>query len=219
MKNFGSAVIAASLAALLFACNARAGAQSLFNGKDLTGWQGNTNVWRVLDGAIVGGSLAGNPRNEFLATQRTCRDFVLRYESKVVATGSFNSGVQFRSVRISQPPNEMKGYQADIGTDYSGCLYDESRRNRVLARPTADQIKRLEKRGEWNQYAVRCQGQHIQIFLNGEQTVNYTESAAGIPQDGQIALQVHGNLKQECWFRNITIEELPSDGSLKENKP
>ena len=159
------------------------------------------------------GSLDGNPRNEFLATKRTYRDFVLRYESKVVAPGNFNSGVQFRSVRIAKPPNEMKGYQADIGTGYSGCLYDESRRNRVLARPTVDQIKRLEKRGEWNQYEVRCQGPHIQILVNGERTVDYTEAEAGIPQDGQIAVQVHGGMKQECWFRNITIEE------LKENKP
>jgi hypothetical protein len=205
MKNFHIAVIGA----LLFAGHARAGEQSPFNGKDLTGWQGNTNVWRVQDGALVGGSLAGNPRNEFLATERSYRDFVLRYESKVVAPGNFNSGVQFRSVRITQPPNEMKGYQADIGTGYTGCLYDESRRNRVLVRPAADQIKRLEKCGEWNRYEVRCQGPHIQIFLNGERTVDYTEADDGIAPEGQIAVQVHGGMKQECWFRNITIEELP----------
>jgi len=81
------------------------GSTALFNGKDLTGWQGDTNVWRVRDGVIAGGSLAGNPQNEFLATRRNYRDFVLRYESKVVATGKYNSGVQFRSVRITQPPN------------------------------------------------------------------------------------------------------------------
>lgn len=191
----------------LFASQAWADRQPLFNGKDLTGWEGNTNVWRVQDRAITGGSLRGNPRNEFLTTKKTYRDFILRYESKVVATNNFNSGVQFRSVRIPNPPNEMKGYQADIGTGYSGCLYDESRRNLVLARPAADLIKRLEKRGEWNQYEVRCQGPRIQIFLNGERTVDYTESDAGIPQEGLIGLQVHGGLKQECLFRNITIEE------------
>ncbi len=103
---------------------------SLFDGRSLAGWEGDTNVWRVRDGVIVGGSLDGNPRNEFLAAAGTYTNFVLRLEYKLVGTEGFvNSGVQFRSVRVKQPPNEMCGFQADIGAGYSGCLYDESRRN------------------------------------------------------------------------------------------
>jgi hypothetical protein len=182
--------------------------QSLFNGKDLTGWEGATNVWRVQDGVIVGGHLEGNPRNEFLATTRDYRDFVLRFEYKIVAPESYNSGVQFRSERITRPPNEMKGFQADIGPGITGALYDESRRNRFVA---AAKVKDAEKRGEWNRYEVRCEGARIQLFVNGKQTVDYTETDSAIPQTGKIALQVHGNAKQECHFRNITIEEPKSE--------
>src|ERR1043165_5986863 len=106
---------------------------SLFDGKSLAGWEGETNsVWRIRDGVIVGGSLNGNPRNEFLATERHYTNFHLRLEYKLVGTEGFvNGGVQFRSKRIANPPNEMSGFQADIGAGYSGFLYDESRRHKM----------------------------------------------------------------------------------------
>lgn len=180
---------------------------SLFDGQSLAGWDGNTNVWHVRDGAIVGGSMNGNPRNEFLATARSYTNFVLRLEYKLAGTEGFvNGGVQFRSVRVKEPSNEMCGFQADIGAGYSGCLYDESRRNKFLARPTDEQIKRLEKSGDWNRYEVRCAGPRIQITLNGEKTVDYTETDAALPLDGLIALQIHGDCKAEISFRNLTIE-------------
>src|SRR5690606_26203137 len=70
----------------------------LFNGRNLAGWDGDPAVWRVRNGAIVGGSLEGNPRNEFLATTRSFRNFVLRLEYRLVGTEGFvNGGVQFRS--------------------------------------------------------------------------------------------------------------------------
>jgi hypothetical protein len=167
-------------------------------------------VWRVRDGAIVGGSMLGNPQNEFLATKKRFKNFVLRLEYRIVGTEGFvNGGVQVRSVRIAQPPNEMSGYQADIGAGHSGCLYDESRRKKFLARATDEQIKRLEKPGEWNRYEVRANGAQIEISLNGEKTVSYTETDASVVPDGLIALQIHGNCKAEIAFRNLSIEELP----------
>ncbi len=185
-------------------------AVSLFDGQSLAGWEGDTHVWRVRDGLIVGGSMEGNPRNEFLATTRTYANFILRLEYKLVGTEGFiNSGVQFRSVRLAQPPNEMCGFQADIGAGHSGCLYDESRRNRFLARAADEQIKRLEKPGQWNRYQVRCEGPRIQITLNGEQAVDYSEPDATLPRDGLIGLQIHGGCKAEVSFRNLTIETLP----------
>lgn len=180
----------------------------LFDGRSLAGWEGNRDVWRVRDGVIVGGSLDGNPRNEFLATTRSYTNFVLRLEYKLVGTEGFvNGGVQFRSQRVAQPPNEMSGFQADIGAGYSGCLYDESRRNRFLVQPPAEQIQRLEKPGDWNRYEVRCAGPRIQILLNGGTTVDYVEPDAAIPPGGLIALQIHGNCKAEISFRNLTIED------------
>ena len=183
---------------------------ALFDGQTLAGWEGDTNVWRVRDGIIIGGSLQGNARNDFLATTRAWTNFVLHLEYKLVGTEGFvNGGVQFHSLRTPQPPNEMSGYQADIGAGYTGALYDETRRNKVLARPPAEQLKRLEKAGDWNRYQVRCTGGHIELFLNGERTVDYTEPESAIPQEGLIALQIHGGAKSEISFRNIRLEELP----------
>ncbi len=185
------------------------GPVSLFDGRSLAGWEGDTNVWRVRDGVILGGSLNGNPRNEFLATWLRYTNFVLRLEYRLVGSEGFvNSGVQFRSEHVSNPPNEMNGYQADIGAGYSGCLYDESRRNRFLVQAGEATIKRLEKPGDWNRYEVRCEGPHIQLWLNGEKTVDYTEPDASIPQSGLIGLQIHGGNKAEVSFRNIRLQEL-----------
>lgn len=182
---------------------------SLFDGKSLSGWEGDTKVWRVRDGLIVGGSLEGNPRNEFLATVRSYTNFLLRLEYKLVGTEGFvNSGVQFRSVRMTKPANEMNGYQADIGAGYSGCLYDESRRNKFLASANRETIQRLEKANEWNEYEIRAEGRRIQIRLNGELTIDYTEADESLPQWGLIGLQIHGGNKAEVSFRNITIREL-----------
>lgn len=184
-------------------------AVSLFDGRTLESWEGLTNVWRVRDGLIVGGSMDGNPRNEFLATTRSYTNFLLRLEYKLVGTEGFiNSGVQFHSIRVKQPSNEMSGFQADIGAGHSGCLYDESRRNKFLARAPDAQILKLEKPGQWNEYEVRCEGPRLRIKLNGEQTVDYTESDSNIPLSGLIGLQIHGGNKAEVSFRNIFIQEL-----------
>jgi hypothetical protein len=184
---------------------------SLFDGKTLDGWEGDTKVWRVVDGVIVGGSKDGNPRNEFLASTKSYANFVLKLEYKLVGTEGFvNSGVQIRSRRIPKPPNEMKGYQADIGAGYSGCLYDESRRNKFLVKADPELIKKIEKPGDWNSYEICCVGLRVRLTLNGVQTVDYTEEDLTLEQDGIIGLQIHGNCKAEVSFRNITIETLPA---------
>ncbi len=191
----------------------------LFDGKTLNGWDGETTkVWRVQDGVIVGGSLEGNPQNEFLTSKKVYRNFILKLEYKLEGTEGFvNGGVQFRSVRIPQPPNEMSGFQADIGAGYSGCLYDESRRKKMLAQPAKDLIEKAEKPGEWNQYLIRAEEQRIQLFVNGVRTVDYTEREPGIDLKGLIALQIHGKCKAQISFRNITIDALP-DAMVPEEK-
>lgn len=192
---------------------------SLFDGKSFAGWEGDTDkVWRIEDGVIVGGSMEGNPRNEFLATKKSFDHFRLTLEYKLLGTEGFvNGGVQFRSRRIEQPANEMTGYQADIGAGWSGSLYDESRRNTMLATADKERIQSLEKAGEWNAYEILAQGGMVKLFLNGVHTVTYVEADPDIPLDGLIALQIHGNCKAEISFRNIEIEALtapsiPPDG-------
>lgn len=204
---------------LLLVTAAYAEPVSLFDGKTLNGWDGEkTKVWRVQDGVIVGGSLEGNPQNEFLTSKKVYRNFILKLEYKLEGTEGFvNGGVQFRSVRIPTPPNEMSGFQADIGAGYSGCLYDESRRKKMLAQPAKELIEKAEKPGEWNQYMIRAEEQRIQLFVNGVRTVDYTEREPGIDLKGLIALQIHGKCKAQISFRNITIEALP-DAIVPEEK-
>lgn len=192
----------------------------LFDGKTLAGWEGDPKVWRVEDGVIVGGSLEGNPRNEFLTTKRSFYNFRLKLEYKLIGTEGFvNGGVQFRSLRATNPANEMIGYQADIGAGYTGALYDESRRKRVLAKVGTGvgsqgvkdeaELKALEEIGEWNTYEVVAVGPRIMIYLNGRNTVDYTETDPSIDDAyGLIGLQIHGKCKAEIRFRNLTLDPM-----------
>jgi hypothetical protein len=181
----------------------------LFDGKTLDGWEGDEKVWRVADGVIVGGSMQGNKQNEFLASKKSYKDFMLKLEWKLVGTEGFvNSGVQIRSRRIDKPANEMKGYQADIGKGFTGCLYDESRRNKMLIKADPELITKTEKPGEWNHYEIRCEGPRVVLKVNGVQTIDYTEEDKTLEQEGLIGLQIHGGNKAEVSFRNLTIEPL-----------
>lgn len=181
----------------------------LFDGKTLAGWEGSTEkVWRVVDGVIIGGSMEGNPQNEFLATEKDYRDFVLTLEYRINGTEGFvNGGVQFRSQRMEKPANEVIGYQADLGAGYSGCLYDESRRKRMLATADKELIAKAEKPGDWNRYEIRCEGPRVRLAVNGVTTVDYTETDPNIPLTGKIALQIHGGCKAVVEYRNVKITE------------
>ncbi|MGD9644655.1 MAG: DUF1080 domain-containing protein [Pirellulales bacterium] len=179
----------------------------IFDGKSLDGWEGSADWFRVEEGAIVAGSLEKRiPRNEFLCTTKEYGDFELRLKFKLIGRGA-NAGVQLRSRRI---PNhhEMRGYQADMGQGWWGCLYDESRRNRVLASPDKAELAKILKPDDWNDYRIRCQGRRIQLWINGLQTVDYTESDEQLEQRGLIGLQIHGGPPSEAWYKELVLEEL-----------
>jgi len=180
----------------------------LFNGRDFTGWEGDTEKsFRIEDGCIVGGTLSAPiPRNEFLSTKQSFDDFELRLKFKLLGKGA-NAGVQLRSQRIPDH-HEMIGYQADLGDLWWGCLYDESRRNKVLARPDNKGIQAALKRDQWNDYRIRCQGLRIQLWINDYQTVDYSEADESLPQSGLIGLQIHGGPPSEAWYKDLVLEEL-----------
>ena len=180
----------------------------LFDGKSLAGWEGNTDFFRVEDGAIVAGHLSAPiPRNEFLCTKKSYGDFELRLQVKLVGDGA-NAGIQIRSQRIPDH-HEVIGYQADVGDGWWGKLYDESRRRKVLAEPQdAAAYAQAVKLDDWNDYVIRCEGPHIQLWLNGFQTVDYTEPDDKIDRTGIIGVQIHGGPASEAWYRNIQIKEL-----------
>lgn len=214
MKKIALLLVLFFLISLIAGRTAEPGkAVPLADGKTFTGWDGDTtHTWHVREGAFVGGSLdATVPRNEFLATTRSYTNFVLKLKFKLVGTEGFiNGGVQIRSVRTQNPPNEMSGYQVDMGDpEWWGCVYDESRRNKVVAKSDMAQINKVLKRQDWNEYVIRAEGKRIRAWINGVQTVDYTEPEDGIPQFGRIGLQVHGGGKTEAWYKDITLEELP----------
>jgi hypothetical protein len=188
--------------------------QSLFDGRTLKGWEGETKLtWRVEEGAIVGGSLTkAVPRNEFLATDRTYSDFELTVTFKLLGDRKHaNAGIQFRSKRVTNH-HEVYGYQADIGQHYWGALYDESRRNRILAPPKPAALEKQFKHEAWNTYVIRCEGARIRLWLNGNLTVDYTEADTRIERTGIIALQIHGGAKAKVYFKDIAIKELAKSG-------
>ena len=184
---------------------------SLFDGRTFRGWEGDTTgLWRIRDGALVGGSLNKTVlHNDFLCTTRSFTNFVLTLQWKLVGTGFVNAGVQFRSQRLANPAYEMTGYQADLGKGYWGGLYDESRRNKTLSQPDSTLITRILRVNDWNEYKIQCDGSRIRIWLNGQPTVDYVETDPAIPKTGVIGLQIHGGGKAEAFYKDIVLDELP----------
>jgi hypothetical protein len=184
---------------------------SLFDGKTLAGWEGNSSFFRVEQGAIVAGMLDQKiPRNEFLCTEQKYSDFELRLQVKLQGQGN-NAGVQFRSERI-KGDHEVSGYQCDVGVAWNrpvwGGLYDESRRKKMLAEGPADLLPKWVKEGDWNELWIRAVGNKIQLSVNGHQTLEYIEQDAAIARDGIIGLQIHSGPPTEAWYRHIRIQDL-----------
>ena len=126
--RFLHAIVAAtSLAAITpFHAQSDDGFVSLFNGKDLEGWEQHSGKaeYRVEDGAIVGKTVLDTP-NSFLCTKKKYGDFILELEFKVPA--GMNSGIQFRSAYYEEettveingkpkkfPADRVHGYQFEI---------------------------------------------------------------------------------------------------------
>ena len=183
----------------------------LFDGESLLGWEGNAYWFRVEEGAIVAGRLDEKiPHNEFLCTTQNYDNFDLRLEAKLVGDGN-NAGVQFRSKRVADS-TEVSGYQADIGAignrSIWGALYDESRRRVMLVQTDQELAKQIVKPEQWNAIRIVCQGPRIQIFVNDQQTVDYTETDDSIRPYGVIGLQIHSGKPTEAWYRNLRVRQL-----------
>lgn len=183
----------------------------LFDGVTFNGWEGDTiNTWRIADCTIVGGSLTDTvPHNDFLVTAKPYDNFILKLKFKLEGSEGFiNAGIQFHSQRMTDPAYEMIGYQADIGADYWGALYDESRRRKVLQKPDSLTMQSIVNFTDWNDYEIRAKDRNIQLFLNGRKTVDYTEEDLSILQKGFIGLQIHGDGKAKVFYKDIIIETM-----------
>jgi len=195
---------------------------SLFDGKTLKGWEGDPTIWRVdlTNECIVGGSTERTQKqNVFLVTTESYENFELTFEVRMHTGGGFaNSGLQFRSERVPNS-DEMSGYQADIGTEWWGKLYDESRRNKVLAGPKKAFVPILDN--QWNYYRIVASGGRLQAWVNEQPGFDYTELDSAIPRSGRIGLQLHGGGKTQVEFRNLKLKPLASSGPKvpKQAKP
>ncbi len=201
--------------------------KSIFNGKDLTGWDGNPKYWRVEDGAITGQTTKDSqtPHNTFLIWRDgKVDDFELHLKFKIIGG---NSGIQYRSKEF--PDWVIGGYQADFeaGETYSGILYEERFRGILAQRGQktvvhdngkpevvgsvgdSKAIQAAIKKEDWNDYAVIARGNHLVHQINGLTTVDVTdEDKEHRAASGLLALQLHAGYVMKVQFKEIKLKRL-----------
>lgn len=218
---------------LLFAAD-EDGFKSLFNGKDLTGWDGNPELWSVRDGALTGQTTAEKPTkgNTFIFWRDgLVDDFELRLSYRLIGNNPDkwgNSGVQYRSV--DKGNWVASGYQADIetGTNYSGIMYEEGGRGILALRGQqvvvgndgkpkvigslgkSEDIQAAIKSEDWNEYIIIARGFHLIHKINGRTTMELTdEDVAKRMRSGILALQLHAGKPMTVQFKDIRLKRLP----------
>ncbi len=212
--------------------------KGLFNGKDLTGWDGDPRLWSVRDGVIHGETTAENAAkgNTFLICQGgVFKDFELRLSFRCNATN--NSGIQYRSKHITEGRvrNEwvVRGYQHEIRNEetlpsVSGFIYHEGGRGgriclvgqqvvwgadgkKQMGDTLIDQegFKRLFKLDGWNDVVIVAKGNHIQHYMNDRLILDFTDTDPNrVLLEGILAVQLHAGKPMWTEFKDIRIKEL-----------
>ena len=245
MERFicSSAIVAFLLGVLLWLSIASASAAQvnegftpIFDGKDLTGWEGEPGWWSVENGAITGKITAEKPMGHrctylFWRGGRPA-DFELRATYRFQGEEG-NSGINFRSREL--PHWDCQGYQADlelkpgaVWPDYSGLLYeangrrflvehgqkmaiDETGRRTVANFAVVPDYRRIIRPTDWNQYAILARGPEIILKINDAVTSHVIDRQRGkAAAEGLIALQLHGDMLMKVQFKNIRIKYLAS---------
>jgi hypothetical protein len=180
---------------------------NLFDGKTLTGWYGDPNVWRAVNGYISGKAekVSGNTfliyNHPFANFELTCKCMLIK------GRGFTNSGIQYRSKVLDPKKWVVGGYQADMGAGYWGTLYEERGRGGLGKRLPG---VREPKDGEWADYRIIAKGAHLQQYLNGVKSVDFNDTnKEKAARSGIIALQYHApGLGFEVRFKDIRIKVL-----------
>jgi hypothetical protein len=230
MKTLATLAAVSLLAGSAFAADE---GRKLFNGKDLTGWDGNPKLWSVKDGAIQGQTTKENPTpgNTFLIyTNGEVADFELRFSYKIEGG---NSGVQYRS-KVKDPAKwVVGGYQGDFeaGKKYSGILYDEAgvaggrgimaergesvvwdadcKKKVVGSLGASEEIQAKIKANDWNDYVIIARGNQLMHQINGVKTVEVTDNCESKRlTKGVLALQLHAGPPMVVQFKDIRLKEL-----------
>jgi hypothetical protein len=209
--------------------------KSIFNGKDLTGWSGDTTKWTVKDGVIRGETTAENPAkgNTFLIWEGgKPKDFELRLSFRCTADN--NSGIQYRSKHITDESAKNKwvvrGYQHELRNEakfpnVSGFIYDEGgKRQRIclvgekamwgqdgkkVEATLIDEASfaKLFKLNDWNDVVILCKGDNVKHYMNGQLILDFTDSPNLALREGVIALQIHAGKPMWTEFKNVRIRE------------
>ena len=187
--------------------------ESWMDGKRITRNNGGSRMARLVSGDLR----TKVPNNFFLFTKQSYADFEFRCQFRLTgdpATGLINSGIQFRSERLAN--GHARGYKQDIGgPDWWGCIYDEHRRNRIIAKSDITRIGPVVNDGDWNEYIIRCEGARSRLWINGVQTVDYLESDPMIARTGKIAVQIHSGGAAKVEFKELSVVELePAESPL-----
>jgi len=235
MKKLLTTICVMGLLASGFYVKAEEGFTSMFNGKDLAGWDGSPDLWSVREGVITGQTTKEKParENTFLVwTNGQPGDFEIRCSFRIEANNSVgfaNSGVQYRSKIVKPSYWVVAGYQADMeaGPNYTGGLYEEKMRGILVSRgqkmlvhsdgkkevtgslgSTADLEKEIHK-GDWNEYVIIAKGNHLQQFINGKQMIDLVdEQTDKAATTGVIALQLHAGQPMTVQFKDLRIKML-----------
>lgn len=174
--------------------------KSIFNGKDLSGWQvpDPNPFWRVEDGVLVGENDAAR-KGHVLYTKKAYKDFILELEARW--TGEIDSGIMLR-----RPELQLQiGISRSLKKDMTCSFYTNGREKY----PEAGQAKELEKflrPGDWNKIRLQAKGAAFDVWLNGEKVVQYKDPR--FPEPYAIGLQIHPGLKMKIEFRNIRLKDL-----------
>lgn len=192
--------------------NAQPQWDTLFNGKNLSGWRkmNGSADYTIKEGVIVGTSKSGTP-NTFLSTEKLYTDFILELDFRV--DEGLNSGIQFRSASTKEFKNgRVHGYQFEIDPSlrgWSGGIYDEARRGWLYTMEKNPDAKKAFKAGSWNHVRIEAIGSEIRSWLNG---IACSSILDHLPEakTGFIALQVHEIYKPEdegktIQWKNIRI--------------
>lgn len=188
--------------------------QVLFDGKDLTGWQGMDGPpdnWKVADGVLC---CTGGPGSRWIATKETFGDFELALEFKVSPGG--NSGVFLRMPLKAKARSATDGMEIQIADDYAPRYVEKGVEKHTGAlygiEPPSRQV--TKRAGQWQEMRIVCAGRRVEVFLNGQQVLDadldaYPEKAKDRPgmtrKEGHIGLQNH---KSPIEFRNIRIRPI-----------
>lgn len=209
----------------------------LFNGKDLTGWDGDPSLWSVKEGVIHGETTEQNPAkgNTFIIWKDgVVKDFELRVTFRCNATN--NSGIQYRSKHIADANAKNKwivrGYQHELRNENvfpntSSFIYDEGGKRgriclvgekaswkdgkKVVESTFLDQagFQKLMKIDDWNDVVIVGKGNNIKHYLNGGLVLDFTDSAPALAlSEGVVAFQLHAGKPMWAEFKNVRLKEL-----------